>query len=143
MNGSQLQEKGHAALILTWAGGFCLAVFFGLFGFLFINMCMDRDKAFWDAERMRGELGPLPPNAKGDLATLCKQYPGEEAYNRPRIADSGPLASSHFTAGQPPPPQIRAGDVHGTHPDGWRLKAKLGTGGWGQIFKARPESLSC
>ena len=51
--------------------------FLGLFGFLFINMCMGRDKAFWDADRMRGELGPRPPNAKGDLPTLRKQYLGE------------------------------------------------------------------
>jgi hypothetical protein len=74
--GSPTKNAGIAALDRTF-GGFGLALFLGLLGFLFINMCMGRDKAFWDAERLRGELGPLPPNATRDLAVLRKHYLGE------------------------------------------------------------------
>jgi hypothetical protein len=70
-------KNGGIAALDRMLGGFGLALFLGLLGFLFINMCMGRDRAFWDSERMRGELGPLPPNATRDLAALRKHYLGE------------------------------------------------------------------
>lgn len=58
-------------------GGAGLPLIFGLIGFFSANYILGRNAAYWEQQRVRGELGPLPPNAKGDLATLRKQFLGE------------------------------------------------------------------